>query len=412
MTTTTRATRKHRLAAAGAIVLVVGMLLAFPGTATAGRGKDQPAQEPVDISKLVWPAPPDVPRIRYKTAFAGEDDLNPQAKKRKSTWMDKMAGVSVPGQEGKPRMVAPYGVGFDSKGRIYVADSRQGVVFVFDTENKKVDYRGFQKLRLPAGVALDDYDRLFVSDSETHSIFVFKPEGGVEGVFGMDDLVRPVGLAIDEENRFLYVVDAKANRVVVFDCDTYKTLRSIGVKPTLDPMAPGVMDRPNSAAVDSEGNLYVTDTFNARIQVFNADGEFVRMWGKPGNIAGTFMRPKGVAVDSNDHVYVVDAEFNNVQVFNTEGQTLMFFGTRGLAPGSFTLATGIGIDVRTNRVVVTEQWLGRLQLFTYVPDADAAKEYEKAAKEARETAEKERAAREQRVAGSSTPEPSKNSAKN
>lgn len=392
---------KILLSTAGAMVLVAATLF-VPSRAMAGGKKDakaqQAAQPQIDLTKLVWPPAPDVGRIKYQAMYAGEDDLNPAAvKKHKSSWMDKMAGVSLPQEMGKPRLIAPYGVGFDSKGHIYVADAKNGAVFVFDIEGKKVNYLGAQKLKLPSGIAVDDADRIFVADSDAHIIFVFNTQGAVEAVFGAEMITRPVGLAIDNENRYLYVVDSLANRIAVFDADSFKLLRYIGQKPTVDNLAPGVMDRPNSVAVDSEGNVYVTDTFNARVQVFNADGEFVRMWGKPGNTAGCFMRPKGIAIDADDHVYVVDAEFNNVQVFTNEGAPLMFFGTRGLGPGTFTLATGIGIDRATNRVIVTEQWQGKMQMFTYLPDKDAAKEYEKLAQQRAEK-EKEKAAAEKAAA--------------
>jgi DNA-binding beta-propeller fold protein YncE len=391
---------RNPLTSAAAVVLLAVTML-FPGTAGAKDKKPAaPAAPPIDLSKLAWPPEPDVARIKYQGMYRGEDDINPAGvRKHKSSWMDKMAGVSLPQDAGKPRVQAPYGVATDSQGRIYVADSKGGAIFVFDLDNKKVEYRGSQKLQLPSGLAVDDSDRLFVSDSESHIIFVFKPDGGVEGVFGADRLVRPVGLAIDDENRFLYAVDAKANRVAVFDADTYKFLRYIAEKATTDPLGPGVLNSPNSAAVDSEGNVYVTDTFNARVQVFDAEGNFLRMWGKPGNIVGCFMRPKGIAIDRDDHVYVVDAEFNNVQVFNTEGWALLAFGTRGLEPGTFTLAAGIGIDRKFDRIIVTDQWAPRMQVFAYTPDSVAVKEYEKAAKEAKEKAEREQAEREKRVLG-------------
>ena len=131
-------------------------------------------------------------------------------------------------------------------------------------------------------------------------------------------------------------------------------------------LAPGTFDRPTNLAVDSDSNVYVVDTFNNRIQVFDADGQFVRMFGKQGNVAGAFMRPKGIAIDADGHVYVVDAEFNNVQVFDADGRVLMFFGDRGDRPGTFTLAAGIAID-QNNRVIVSEQWTGGSSCFVTSP---------------------------------------------
>ncbi len=369
-----------------AVLASAALVVALAGAALADdkkKDKKQPADTApkVDTSKLVWPPAPDVPRIKWVGVYSGERDINPTSdKKKKSSWMDRMAGVTLPQDSGKPRLTKPYGVAVDSKGQIYVGDAGSSVIFAFDLDNKKITYRGASIIQSPAGLAVDDTDRLFVADSAQHEVFVFRPDSSLEIAFGQDRLVRPVGVAIDNENRYAYVVDAVASRVAVFDADTTKFLRYIG-KPSDEMALPGTFSSPTNIAVDSDANIYVTDTFNSRVQVFNADGEFVFTFGKQGANPGTFMRPKGIAIDGDNHVYVVDSEFNNVQVFDPEGHVLMFFGDRGEQPGTFTLATGIAID-QQNRVIVTEQWSGRMQVFRYVPDKEAAPEYDKLAKAA------------------------------
>jgi len=377
---TSNPSRRNLLPRAGYAVLVALLVASLaPRAGAADKKKHQQVQAPpVDISKLVWPGPPDVARIRYVATITGEDDVNPTPTKKKSSWMDKLAGVSMPQEEGKPKLQKPYGAAVDSKGRIYVADGASGRVFVFDLEKKKVAIRGANQLSSPAGLAIDDTDRLFVADSAQHAIFIFREDGTLEGAFGEGWLHRPAGVALDNENRFLYVCDSAENHVVVFDADTMKYLRVVGA-PSDQNALPGTFGDPTNAAVDSEGNLYVSDTFNARVQAFDADGQFIRMWGKRGSNPGNFMRPKGIAVDGDDHIYVVDTEFNNVQVFDNQGRILMFFGDRGETPGKFMLATGIAID-KDGRVIVTEQWTGRAQIFRYVSEAEAKPEYEKQAK--------------------------------
>ncbi len=360
----------------------------------ADKKKDPPPPVPaIDPSKLVWPPPPDVPRIRYITGVMGEEDLNPAPKKKKSTWMDRMAGVTLPGEEGRPRLKKPYGIAVDSKGLIYVADPGQAVIFVFNLEGKKIGFRGVQQVITPAGLAIDDSDRLFVSDSTQHVILCYKPDGSLETSFGQDKLAKPVGIALDLENRYLYVVDSDLDKIFVFDADTYLLLRSFGQKSDAT-LAPGTFDRPTNVAVDSDSNVYVVDTFNNRVQSFDADGRFLRMFGHQGNSAGAFMRAKGIAVDSDNHIYVVDAEFNNIQIFDSEGNILMFFGTRGLEPGTFTLASGIAIDAN-HRIIVAEQWKGRIQAFRYITDAEAKPEYDKRAADLAAKAEAEKKAAEE-----------------
>ncbi|HMK21108.1 MAG TPA: 6-bladed beta-propeller, partial [Terriglobales bacterium] len=193
-----------------------------------------------------------------------------------------------------------------------------------------------------------------------------------EPPFGAEVLARPGGLAIDTENRFLYVVDTMNDVVDVFDADTYKLLRKIGVagkKHTLT--EPGTFSLPTNVAVDKDGNLYVTDTLNNRVQIFDADGNFIGTFGKNGDGPGYLARPKGIAVDGDGHIWVADAVQQRVQVFNREGQLLIYFGEPGNWPGQFSAIYDIAIDTKFNRVATSEQFPGRVQMFRYVTDAEA-----------------------------------------
>jgi DNA-binding beta-propeller fold protein YncE len=334
----------------------------------------QPAPKPqVDTSKLVWPSPPEVARIQWLAQVSSQDDLTPPVpkKKKKVSWMDRLAGISLP-EEGERKVLAlakPFGVAADSKGRIYAADTGNSQVFVFDLDKKLVQFLP-AKFVMPIAVTLDDADRIFVVDSKQHQVSVLSANWGVEAVFGGENLERPVAAAIDNENRFLYVVDAKASRLAVFDADRFTFLRFLG-KPS-DPLDPaeGTFATPLGVAVDSEGNVFVSDTLNDRVQMFDADGGFVQMFGKQGVAPGTFMRAKGIAVDADGHVYVTDAEFSNVQVFDAEGRALAVFGTHGTEPGQFSLITGIFID-KQNHILVADQWHARVQVFRYFTEEEA-----------------------------------------
>ena len=336
----------------------------------------------VDTSKLVWPEPPDIARVRWLRELKSEPKPPEQqtTQKKKKSWMDKVAGVQE-AQETKKENVRyyltkPYGVVIDSKGRIYVADTYVGSVFIFDLEANKVSFirtGAAARFKTIIGLAIDDSDRLFVSDADLHHVCAFDPTGKVEQCFGEDVLDRPSGMAIDNENRFLYVVDIVKQQVAVFDADTFKFLHNVGGPPKkLNDDSPATFTKPSNAAVDAEGNLYVTDTFNTRIQIFDADGQFINMFGKNGDGLGDFIRPKGVGVDRDGHVWVADAMSNRVQIFDKEGNLLAYFGSSGTLPGQFALATGLYIDNKTNRVAVADQLKGRVQLFQYTTDAEAA----------------------------------------
>ncbi len=334
----------------------------------------QPAKPAVDTGKLVWPAPPDVPRITWVTQVSGQDDLTPpppKKKKKKISWMDRLAGISLPDEVEKKALALakPFGVAADSKGRIYAADTGNAQVFVFDRNQKLVQFLP-GKFTVPIAVTVDDADRLFVVDSKQHGVCAFSPAWELEAMFGEEQLERPVAAAVDNENRFLYVVDAGASRVAVFDADKFTFLRYLGgPSDPLDPLE-GTFATPLGVAVDGDGNVFVTDTLNDRVQMFDADGNFVQMFGKQGITPGTFMRAKGIAVDSDGHLYVTDAEFSNVQIFDQQGRTLGVFGSHGTEPGQFSLVTGIFIDAGNN-IFVADQWKARVQVFRYVTDEEA-----------------------------------------
>jgi DNA-binding beta-propeller fold protein YncE len=334
--------------------------------------------EHLDISRIVWPNPPAIARIRYVSQFYGEKrEKQPE---QKAKWMDKLAGVAAGEQNPNDKLffqlIRPYGVGVDTKGRVYTIDEKVLAVFVYDPETQKVvliKNGSDARFSLPTGLTLDDADTLFVSDTNLRHVLVFNKEHKLQGSIS-EGMMRPAGMAVDNENRFLYVADSEREQVLVYDADPpHKLLRTVGQATGKDnDMSAGHLARPTNVAVDKDGNLYVADTLNNRIQIFDADGNYISMFGKAGDGPGYFARPKGVAIDADGHVWVADAIQDRVQVFTSEGQLLVYVGGHGELPGQFSTLAGITIDNR-NRVFTTEQYPGRIQIFRYVTEDEAKK---------------------------------------
>jgi DNA-binding beta-propeller fold protein YncE len=106
----------------------------------------------------------------------------------------------------------------------------------------------------------------------------------------------------------------------------------------------GQLYMPTNLALDQEGNVYVTDTGNARILVFDNQGQYVRQISARGLAVGLLARPKGLAVDREGRVFVVDSAFENVQIFGPDGKLLLFFGLPGDGRGNINLPTQVVID--------------------------------------------------------------------
>jgi sugar lactone lactonase YvrE len=272
-----------------------------------------------------------------------------------------------------------------------VADQKVGAIFIFNTETRDVE---LIKNKTQAhfvriiGLAMDDNDRLFVADPGLRHVLVFDANHKAEDVI-TEGLVSPGSLAIDRENRQLYVSDIELDQVLVYDADTLKLKRKIGTTGHNHELTtPGDFAKPTGLAVDQEGNLYVADTLNNRIEIFDADGKFISTFGKAGDGPGYFARPKGVAVDGDGHIWVADGMQDRVQVFNKESRLLISFGGHGLLPGMFQGLVGITVD-KNNRVFTSEIYPGRVQQFRYVTDAEA------------EQLNKEREAQREKKAGAS-----------
>jgi len=363
-----------------ALFILLSICLLSPVSLFAGKKKKDstPPKAPpvIDYSNIVWPNPPAVARIKYQAFYAAEKISQVDTPKtKKESWMDRLAGTQPADENAKLlfQLGEPYGMAVDSKGNLYVADQKVGAIFVFNTATRDVEliknkvHGHFVRI---IGLAMDDNDRLFVSDPGLRHVLTFNAKHEPEDVI-TEGLVSPGGLALDVENRLLYVADIDQDQVLVYEADSLKLLRRIGTTGQNHALTtPGDFARPAGIAVDAEGNLYVADTLNNRIEIFDGDGKFIRTFGKAGDGPGYFSRPKGVAIDSDDHIWVVDGMQDRVQVFNQDAELLISFGGHGLLPGMFQGIAGITID-KTNRVFTSEIFPGRVQQFLYVTDAQA-----------------------------------------
>jgi len=124
----------------------------------------------------------------------------------------------------------------------------------------------------------------------------------------------------------------------------------------------GQFERPEGAAVDSSGNLWVVDTGNKRIQKFNSKGEFLCKIGSLGSGNGQFSNPRGIAADSAGNVWVVDSGNGRLQKIGPSCEYLSQFGSKGSGNGQLQQPYGVAIDPSGN-IWVSDTDNNRIQKF-------------------------------------------------
>ncbi|MDH5181053.1 MAG: 6-bladed beta-propeller, partial [Gammaproteobacteria bacterium] len=260
-------------------------------------------------------------------------------------------------------MVRPMAVVSMSEQEIYVADPGARGVHYFN--RKRNEYRLIQQadnqpLPSPVGLARGPNHSVLVADSELGGIFIIQPGGDTASPLVLDvRLAQPTGIARDQATGRMYVTDTAGHSFSIFD-QHGKRLKQIGKRGN----GKAEFNFPTLMWLDKE-RLYVTDSLNFRIQMFDHDGVFKGFFGQIGTTTGTLSRPKGVATDNFGHIYTVDSLFHALQIFNDQGQLLLNIGRQGGLPGEFWLPTGLYIS-ENNTIYIADSHNRRVQVFQYI----------------------------------------------
>jgi len=184
-------------------------------------------------------------------------------------------------------------------------------------------------------------------------------QGGARGQF-----LAPASMALDAEGN-VYVADSGNHRIQKFD----SALNFLGAFGSAGG-GEGQFNEPWGVAVDAGGYIYVADTWNHRIQKFDSSFQFVKAWGGPFLEVGQrapepleFFGPRSIAVDGDGNLLVVDTGNKRVVKFTAEGDFLAQFGEEGSGPGQFNEPVGIAVTP-SGEILVADTWNLRIQRFS------------------------------------------------
>lgn len=250
---------------------------------------------------------------------------------------------------------------------VYVTDTNNKRVTVFDIAGEPLftfgkEGTGPGEFMFPYGISAASDGRIFVADMYNGKISIHEDKGEFieyfAPEFSKDSTIKsPGGLRIVDEK--VYVTDIQRNKVLVLNM-AGELLLELG-EPGKEN---GQFLAPNAVTADSDGKIYVADTGNHRIQVFDGEGNFIQMINGSAGNTGTsvFVNPRGIGLDSRGFIYVVSNLTHTVYGFNQEGEEMFNFGGMGESNGQFYLPNGLFIDGDDN-VYITDTLNLRVGVF-------------------------------------------------
>jgi len=266
--------------------------------------------------------------------------LNDPNDKVESEGMTHLFSIYGWGDKPDELLKRPTGIAADEDGNIYVTLPSRGKVVVFDKDGnfvRQFGSKGMQagSLRGPLGIAVDSQrNRVYVADRARFRLVIFNKAGRY---INETTLMSPVTPTVSKDRVYL----STFGPIAILSLDG-RVLDTWGARSRMI----GGFDYPHGIAVDSRGNVYVSDTNNTRLVALNKKGDVLWVRGTPPKGVTDAKKglglPAGLAMDDKERLYVVDAFDYGIKVFNTKGtQIATFGGSSGNLEGQFNMPDGI-----------------------------------------------------------------------
>ena len=223
------------------------------------------------------------------------------------------------------QLIAPHSIDIDKDGNVYVTDTGNDRIQKYNSDGKFILKWGFGDTggqgaeRTPHQLTVDSNGYVYLTDKNAHQILKFDENGTFIGSYGSKGstegkFLEPHGIVFDS-NDTMYVTDMKNSRVQVFDKD-FNFKRQWGSFGNGSGQFSGTI--PGIDYYEKEDLVFVVDKTSTNFQAFDANGKFISKFGSKGKQDGQFNRPEDIAIDPEGNVFVADTGNSRIQVFGTK----------------------------------------------------------------------------------------------
>jgi len=254
----------------------------------------------------------------------------------------------------------PSAIDSDSQ-NIYVCDSMNNRIVVYSNYNQPlytVGQKGkdAKELDRPSSVAVDETGQMYIADSFNDRVCVYSTDGDWKfNVGGRGKLNKPRGVACAKNGEVFVVSDTGNQRIQVYSGSG--TCRGNFGKLGMNE---GQFVRPQGISL-WDNKVYVSDSFNFRVQIFDLEGRLLDSMGKQGSEAGEFEEPRDIAIDTSGNVIVTDTKKNCLLVFDKHGNFIREYGSQGSGVHQFDSPEGVHVD-EINRVFIADRKNDRIHI--------------------------------------------------
>jgi hypothetical protein len=302
---------------------------------------------------LSWPPPPDQSRIMFV------DAIDCSTLNRQSGLWSRIKKL-IAGSEKIDKLSLPFDlVKIDNS--LFLICQNIPYLIKIDLNEKSFKFYNDKEnpFSYPISLCRGGSGTLFITDSENSTVYKYENEKVKAFIKG--NLIRPTGITANEKDKNIFIVDTGEHSIKIFNFNG-EYIREIGKRGA----EKDEFNYPTFISMDNNEMLLINDSMNYKIKTVDNLGNLIESFGIEGDGLGAFSRPKVIAVDSDNNIYVVDNLLDRIQVFDNFGNLLVVIGSRGYDRGQFW--SPAGLDILNDTLWIADTFNNRIQVLHYIKE--------------------------------------------